>query len=60
MPSPQNALVFSQLGPKWTATIATPSGPVTAVGDTMSDARAELNTLLALRGALANTMKRRP
>lgn len=42
-------------GGRWSATMPTPNGPVTAVGDTIGEAQRELDELLALERALEVT-----
>jgi hypothetical protein len=35
-------------GGKWTATVETPNGPLTAIGDSIAEAQAALEALLVL------------
>jgi hypothetical protein len=45
-------------GGKWSATMQTPAGPVTAIGDTIGDAQIALDQLLALARAVEVTRRR--
>ena len=42
-------------GGRWSATIDTPRGPVTAIGESIGEAQAELDELLAITRALEVT-----
>jgi hypothetical protein len=40
---------------KWTATMQTPGGPMTAIGNSIAEAKGELDRLIAIARALALT-----
>jgi len=44
---------------KWSATMQTPDGPLTAIGDSIAEAKAELDQLLAISRALEFTHRHR-
>jgi len=44
---------------KWTASMQTPDGPMTAIGDSIAEAKAELDRLIAIARALEFTHRRR-
>ena len=56
MPQPRR-IDFALIGNKWSATTQTPTGPLTAIGDTVGDARIALEQLVALSRALDLTRK---
>jgi hypothetical protein len=45
-------MTFAPIGAKWSATMETPMGPVTAVGETMGEAAAALDQLVLIARAL--------
>lgn len=48
--------VFTQVARgRWSATVDTPTGPITAVGDSQGEAQRQLEELLTMRSALAYT-----
>jgi hypothetical protein len=44
---------------KWTATMQTPGGPMTAIGDSIAEAKAELDRLIVIARALELTHRHR-
>jgi hypothetical protein len=44
---------------KWTATMQTPDGPMTAIGDSIAEAKGELDRLIVITRALELTRRHR-
>ena len=59
MPDPRSPVDFAPIGKRWSATAHTPSGPLTAIGDTKSDARAALDEMLVIARAVESASERR-
>jgi hypothetical protein len=55
MESPTTTTFMPIHGGKWSATVQTPSGPVTAIGDDIGEAQAALDQLLGLARAVEVT-----
>ena len=58
-PTPSQVVFVPTTDARWTATVRTLNGPLTAFGDTIVEAESELNTLLAIQRALENKTNRR-
>ena len=52
MPGSPASIDYAPIGAKWSATAHTPSGPLTAIGDTRVDARIALEQLIVIARAL--------
>jgi hypothetical protein len=52
MTRPQSPTTFAPIGARWSATAQTPTGPFTAVGNSMGEAAAALDHLIAIARAL--------
>jgi hypothetical protein len=52
MPHPLPSVDYAQIGAKWSATTNTTRGPLTAIGDSMGEARIALEQLVVLARAL--------
>ena len=59
MPDPRPPVDFAPIGNKWSATAQTSTGPLTAIGDTIGDARIALEQMLVIARALELTSERR-
>ena len=58
MPPTKPEIVFDQFARgRWTATIETPTGPVMAVGNSMAEAKQQLDDVIVARAALKFTNK---
>jgi hypothetical protein len=55
MENPTTTTFLPAHGGKWSATMETPDGPVTAVGDSIGDAQIALNQLLVIARAVEVT-----
>ena len=58
MSYPSPSVDFAPIGNKWSATAQTSSGPLTAIGDTIGDARIALEQMLVIARTLELTSER--
>jgi hypothetical protein len=59
MAHPSPAIDFARIGDKWSATAQTSTGPLTAIGDTIGEARIALEQMLVIARTLELTSERR-
>jgi len=56
MPNKDPETVFTQFARgRWSATVETPTGPITAVGASVAEAKRQIDDLLMMRAALKFT-----